>query len=347
MACSNASAPSPCQFDVDPDWPRLPPGWTLGQVAGLDVDARDHVWLLHRPWSAPASATASAAPPVIELDPAGQVVQAWGGPGAGYEWPADEHTIHVDAHDHVWLSSAGGPRLHARTENQILKFTRDGRFLLQIGRRGRSTGSLDPDNFNNAADIHVPAGRREAFVADGYVNRRVIVVDAETGACQRFWGAFGRPPDDAAPRRSAAVGGGAGGGEQFDVVHGIRVSSDGLVYVADRLNDRLQIFTIDGRFQREHVADNPAPRLGAVVSLALSPDASQSYLLIADADGACVRMLERRTLAEVTRFGTAGFAAGAFAFLHNVAMDSQGNVYTSEIVGRRVQRFRPRGWRLS
>ena len=334
-------------FEVDPLWPRLPQGWTLGQVSGLDVDARDHVWIIHRPWSASANRDAGEsavpAPPVIEFDAAGQVVQAWGGPGPGYEWPADEHTIHVDGEGHVWLSSAGGPRLSDGIENQILKFTSDGRFLLQVGRRGRSKGSLDPDNFNNAADIFAPAGRHEVFVADGYLNRRVIVLDAETGACRRFWGAFGNVPDDAAPNRRIA---GRRSAEQFNVVHGVRVSTDGLVYVADRLNDRIQIFTVDGRFQGEHLIDNPRPKLGAVVSLAFSPAPAQSYLLVADADAARVRLLERRTLTEVAHVGTAGLGPGAFAFLHNVAMDSKGNVYTSEIVGRRVQRFRPRHWGL-
>ena len=150
-------------FQVDPMWPKMPRQWILGQVSGLDVDARDHVWIIQRPWSLnddekaknPEAVCCTPAPPVMEFDAAGNYLQGWGGPGEGYEWPADEHTIHIDYKGNVWISSAGGPRLRERTENQILKFTQAGKFLLQVGHRGKSKGSLDTDNFNNAADIYV------------------------------------------------------------------------------------------------------------------------------------------------------------------------------------------------
>ncbi len=332
-------------FQVDPMWPKVPKHWMLGQVAGLSVDARDHVWILQRPWSLatdekatdPDAPCCHPAPPVMEFDEAGNYVQGWGGAGDGYEWPADEHAIHVDFKGNVWISSAGGPRLATKQENQILKFTQAGKFLLQIGRRGMSKGSLDTSNFNNAADIHVYAKTNEVFVADGYVNRRVIVLDADTGAFKRMWGAYGNAPDDAAPNAPTDDGPGAA---QFNLVHGVRVSDDGLVYVADRRNNRMQVFTIDGKFQRELFVERKTKLLGTSFSVAFSPDPRQEYLYLADAGNGRVHIYDRRTLAEVGGFGRIGHYAGEFVFLHVVAADSKGNLYTAEVGGgRRVQKF--------
>jgi len=199
-----AAAP---KYQVDPFWPKMPKGLILGQVSGITVDSRDHIWLIQRPWSLnsdekaqnPEAECCRPAPPVMEFDADGNYIQGWGGEGQGYEWPKDEHGIFVDHKNNVWLSSAGGPRLRERTENMILKFTRDGKFLFQVGKRGQSKGSLDTENFNNAADIYVYPKTNEAFIADGYVNRRVVVLDAETGKFKRMWGAYGNVPDDKAP----------------------------------------------------------------------------------------------------------------------------------------------------
>ena len=332
-------------FQVDPMWPKMPRQWILGQVAGVSVDARDHVWVLQRPWSLandekaanPEAPCCHPAPPVMEFDAAGNYVQGWGGAGDGYEWPADEHAIHVDFKGNVWISSAGGPRLATRQENQILKFTQAGKFLLQIGRRGMSKGSLDTDNFNNAADIHVYPKTNEVFVADGYVNRRVIVLDADTGKFKRMWGAYGNPPDDAAPNQPTDEGPGA---PQFNLVHGVRVSDDGLVYVADRRNNRMQVFTIDGKFQREIFVERKTKLLGTSFSVAFSPDPRQEHLYLADAGNGRVHIYDRRTLEEVGGFGRIGHYAGEFVFLHTVAADSKGDLYTAEVGGgRRVQKF--------
>jgi len=333
------------RFEVDPQWPTIPAQWALGQVAGLDVDSRDHVWIVQRPWSLqsdekaqnPEAACCTAAPPVMEFDAAGNYVQGWGGEGDGFEWPADEHTIHVDHKDNVWISSAGGPRMSTRKENHILKFSRAGRFLLQVGRRGMSQGSLDTRNFNNAADIFVYARTNEVFVADGYLNRRIIVLDADTGAFKRMWGAYGNVPDDAAPNQLTDEGPGP---QQFNLVHGVRVSDDGLVYAADRRNNRVQVFTLDGRFQREIFVERKTKLLGTSFSIAFSRDAGQRYLFLADAGNGKVRMFDRRTLEEVGSIGRIGRYAGQFVFLHNVAVDSSGNLYTAEVGGgRRVQKF--------
>jgi DNA-binding beta-propeller fold protein YncE len=340
-----AGAPS---YEVDPFWPHVPDGWILGQVAGVAVDSRDHVWIVQRPWSVANDELATndeaeccrPAPPVMEFTPEGTYVQGWGGEGDGYEWPADEHGIHVDYADNVWISSAGGPRLGDRTENHLLKFTRDGRFLLQIGKRGQAKGSLDTLNLNNAADMFVHRATNELFVADGYVNRRVIVFDATTGAYKRMWGAYGNAPDDEASNRPTFEGPGA---QQFNTVHGIRVSDDGLVYVADRRNNRMQVFHIDGTFEREVFVERPTRLLGTAFSVAFSPDAAQRLLYLADAGNGKIHMFDRQSLRELGSFGRIGHYAGQFVFLHNVAVDSQGNVYTAEVGGgRRVQKFERR-----
>jgi hypothetical protein len=341
-ASAQKRAPS---FQVDPMWPKLPKQWILGQVSGVAIDARDHVWIIQRPWSLnddekaknPEAECCTPAPPVMEFDAAGNYLQGWGGEGPGYEWPKDEHSIHVDYKGNVWISSAGGPRLRERTENQILKFTQAGKFLLQVGHRGKSKGSLDTANFNNAADIYVYPKTNEAFVADGYVNRRVIVLDADTGAFKRMWGAYGNTPDDAAPNKLADEGPGP---QQFNLVHGVRVSDDGLVYVADRTNNRMQVFTIDGKFQREIFVERKTKLLGTSFSVAFSPDAAQQYLYLADAGNGRIHIYDRKTLEEVGKIGRIGRYAGEFIFLHNVATDSKGNLYATEVGnGRRVQKF--------
>ena len=232
-------------FQVDPFWPVVPKQWILGQVSGVDVDAQDNVWIIQRPWSIysdekaknPEAECCTPAPPVMEFDNAGNYLQGWGGEPAdhSYEWPLDEHTVHVDYKGNVWISSAGGPHLKEGKENFILKFTKSGKELLQIGRRGMSKGSLDTDNFNNAADIYVYPKTNEVFVADGYVNRRVIVLDADTGKFKRMWGAYGNVPDDKASK--AFVGEGPGP-QQFNLVHGVKVSADGLVYVNDETDEQ-------------------------------------------------------------------------------------------------------------
>ncbi len=332
-------------LQVDPHWPSLPPQWTLGQVTGVAVDASDHVWVLHRPWSLtddekarnPEAPCCTAAPPVLEFDASGRYLRGWGGPGAGFEWPEDEHALHVDHKRNVWITSAGGPRLRDRKENQILKFTSDGRFLLQIGRRGQSQGSLDTANVNNAADLQVDPATNELYVADGYVNRRVIVYDADTGAFKRMWGAYGKPPDDAASREITYDGPPP---PQFTLVHGIRVSRDGKVYVADRSNNRMQVFTTAGVFEREIFVERTTKLLGTAFSIAFSPDPEQRLLYLADAGNGRIHIYDRATLRETGAIGRIGRYAGQFVFLHALATDSQGSLYTAEVgTGRRVQKF--------
>ena len=176
-------------FEVDPDWPTIPDGWVLGQVASVAVDSRDHVWVLQRPRTLEPEEASMAAPSVLEFDPEGNFVQGWGGPSPDYPWPQSEHGIFVDYNDFVWVGGNG-------PEDQVLKFTMSGELVMQIGQPGESRGNRDPDNLGRPADTWVHRATNELFVADGYGNRRVIVYDADTGDFKRMWGAFGNEPTD-------------------------------------------------------------------------------------------------------------------------------------------------------
>jgi DNA-binding beta-propeller fold protein YncE len=337
-----ASAP---ELQVDPFWPKpLPNNWILGQVSGVAVDKRGHVWIVQRPRSLsdrelgaqqnpPWSKCCVAAPPVIVFDQAGNVVRAWGGPGAGYEWPESEHGVFVDDTDSVWLAGNGNK------DSQILKFTLEGKFLLQIGRSGQSKGSNDTANLGSPADINVDLAAREVYVADGYRNRRVIVFDSETGAYKRHWGAYGKTPsDDATPPYDPA----RPPSQQFgNPVHCARLAKDGLLYVCDRTNDRFQVFRKDGTFVSEAFFEKDTRLNGSVSELAFSPDREQSLVYMVDGVNNEMRIVDRATNAILGRVGRPGRFAGQFHVVHNVAVDAQGNVYTTEVnTGQRVQKFR-------
>ena len=272
------------------------------------------------------------APPVIEFAPDGTVARAWGGPDEGYEWPESEHGIHVDHQGHVWI---GG---NAAGDAHILKFTADGEFLLQIGRAGASEGSNDTANLGRPAGIRVDPGANEVYVADGYGNRRVIVFDADTGEYRRHWGAYGERPDDAElpPYDPAADP----IRHYRSPVHDVTLSSDGLVYVADRTNDRLQVFRKDGSFVREAFVRPATVGSGSVSGVTLSVDPAQRWLFIPDGTNNVVWILDRESLTVAGRFGRMGKYAGQFYRLHNLAIDSRGNLYTTEVnVGQRIQKF--------
>ena len=326
------------RFRVDPFWPSLPNDWMLGQAAGVAVDADDHVWLVHRPRTLDARQRGEEgmccvpAPPVIEFAADGTVLRSWGGPGEDYEWPDSEHGIHIDHEGHVWV---GG---NAANDSHILKFTKDGEFLLQIGRAGQSDGSNDTEDLGRPAGIRVDPEANEVYVADGYGNRRVIVFDADTGAYKRHWGAYGERPDDselppydpeADPIR-----------HYRSPVHDVAIANDGLVYVADRTNDRLQVFQKDGTFLREAFVRPETLGSGSVSGVTLSVDADQRWLFIPDGTNNVIWILDRASLTVVDRFGRMGKYAGEFYRLHNLAIDSRGNLYTTEVnVGQRIQKF--------
>jgi len=325
-------------FEVDPSWPQVPANWIFGANAGIATDSNDNLWIMHRSASVTLKkACCGPAPVVMQFDPAGTLLQSWNGPGEGYEWPlpANEHGIYVDHRDNVWVAGRGGT---GTSENQILKFDSRGRFLLQIGRRGRGKGSNDTENLGQPADMAVYPPTNEVFVADGYGNRRIIVFDADTGAYKRHWGAYGKRPDDAAPKTPVHEG---AGDPQFNQVHHVRISTDGLVYVADRLNRRIQVFRIDGSFVKEaFVRRTTKEAAGTVSSLAFSADARQQFLYVADQTEDTILILDRETLTERGSLGRLGRHAGQFVSPHNIATDSKGNLYVAEdLGGARVQKF--------
>lgn len=342
-------------FKVDPTWPKIPHNWVLGEVSSVSVDAENHIWVLQRPRTLRPAQKSMAAPAVLEFDENGNFITGWGGPGEGYDWPATEHGIFVDYKENVWI---GG---NAKTDDQILKFTKDGKFILQIGHPGASKGNSDTQNLNRPADEFVYPRTNELFVADGYGNSRVIVFDADTGAFKRMWGAFGKPPKDAV--KSTSEGAGHPGGDdtatsslgppQFNIVHSARVSNDGLVYVSDRASRRLQVFTLNGKFVKQVFIGRGcvAPRCGngqTTASTAFSSDRQQKFLFVADRSEGRILVLDRKTLRTLYSFGKPGQAPGEFNVLHHMASDHQDNLYTTEVNDnfaageccRRIQKFK-------
>ena len=306
----------------------------LGQVASVTVDRRDHVWVLHRPRTVDDAERATAAPPVLEFTTDGTFVQAWGGPAQGYDWPANEHGIHADPDGTIWV---GGNSARPVSDDMLLKLTSGGDLLLQIGGPGRSSGNTDTDNLRRPAESFVHDN--EVFVADGYGNRRVIVLDAETGAFKCMWGAFGNEPleADQAPETPANA---PLGSPQFGIVHGIEVSNDGMVYVADRGNSRVQVFTLDGEYLTQGFVNRGAESAATTAGLAFSPDAEQRFVYAADQGNSLIHVLDRKTLEVLDSFGSNGAAPGEFQALHHIATDSEGNIYTGEAQrGRRAQKF--------
>jgi DNA-binding beta-propeller fold protein YncE len=345
--CAPASAQTPAipQFTVDAAWPKpLPHNWILGQVSGIAVDKLDRIWVVHRPSSLtpreraaeqkpPEARCCVAAPPVLVFDQSGNLLRSWGGPGAGYEWPQSEHGIFIDDNDFVWLAGNG------KTDGQLLKFTMDGKFVLQIGKAGPIRGNNDTTALGSPADVAVDTAAKEVYAADGYANHRVIVFDSETGAYKRHWGAYGKPPsDEKMPPYDPAKP----PSQQFgNPVHCIRLAKDGLLYVCDRTNDRMQVFRKDGTFVSEHIFEKGTRGTGSVYDLGFSPDKDQRFIYMIDGMNGEVRILDHATKDVLGRFGRPGRQAGEFTALHNIAVDHQGNIYTAEVqTGQRIQRFR-------
>ena len=342
-------------FVVDPYWPKpLPNHWITGSTIGLSVDAEDHVWTIHRLSSVEKEFKAAdlkvgecckVAPPVLEYDQTGNLVKSWGGPGEGYRWPDSEHGITVDHKNNVWIGGNGDK------DTEILKFTNDGKFLMQLGSYGVHHGSNDLENFWRPAKITEDPGANEVYIADGYGNRRIIVLDEDTGKYKRHWGAYGKKPEDASdvtkPGDEGSTGSYVPGGpasKNFNTVHCSIISNDGLVYVCDRVNDRIQVFHKDGTFMREVSIDPKTLRSGSVWDMAFSKDSQQTYIYAANGVNEKINVLLRSTLEVVTSFGDGGRLPGEFYGCHNLGVDSKGNLYVSETYsGARVQRFLYKG----
>jgi hypothetical protein len=328
-------------FRVDPWWPPpLPENWILGPAAGLSVDSRDHVWIVSAPGELsprevgatldpPIATCCSPAPPLMEFDPEGNVVQTWDGRSAGAEWPAFPHGLFVDHQENVWIGSY--------TQHQVLKFTRDGEHLLTIGELDVTGGSHDPSRLGTPAGIWVDPETNEAFIADGYINRRVAVFDGNSGDHLRQWGAYGEEPDDEYqhPERGADLP----PSRQFGTAHGLVGSNDGLLYLADRRNNRIQVFRRNGEFVQERLIAPATLASGSAFDVALSPDPEQRFLYLADGTNHKIWVLLREGLEVVGEFGRGGRQAGQFLRPHNIDTDSQGNLYLVEAGNLRIQRF--------
>ena len=362
VQAAGAQAP---RFEVDPMWPKpLPNHWVIGAVIGVAVDAKDNVWIIHRESSLeakekyltsnpPASACCAPAPAVLQFNAAGDLIGHWGGPGHGSLWPASNHGIDVDHKGNVWIGGNGRGQQPAAAalpadesrmgagavhDSMVLKFTQDGKFLMQIGKPFAGKGSNDVDNLRLPAKTLVDPKTNELYIADGYGNRRVIVFDADTGKYKRHWGAYGNKPDDTQlppynPSDPPA--------KQFRTpVHGVALANDGLLYVCDRTNDRVQAFKTDGTFVKEVIIERNTRGDGSTFDVALSRDPQQRYLYVADGSNMKIHVIQRDTLEVLTSFGDGGRQPGQFYAVHSIATDSKGNLFTTETYrGQRVQKF--------
>ena len=370
----HAAAVMAPKFEVDPLWPKpLPNHWILGQTIGVSVDAQDHVWIIHRAGSLeagevhattnpPTAQCCAPAPPVLEFDKEGNLIGHWGGPGNGYDWPDSNHGITVDYKGNVWIGGNGrgpqsargavngqdeeGPTGRGRgrgqvdsfADNMVLKFTQDGKFLMQIGKPKSSKGSNDIENLRLPAKTFVDPKTNELYIADGYGNHRVIVFDADTGKYKRHWGAYGHKPDDTDMGRYKPDDPPP---QQFrNPVHCAELSHDNLLYVCDRVNDRIQVFHPDGTFVKEMFINKDTLGSGSVWDIAFSKDPQQKYIYLADGENDRVHIIDRDSLEVLTTFGEGGRQPGEFYGVHSIATDSKGNIYTTETYrGQRVQKF--------
>ena len=372
-AQGGAAAPA---YRVEPFWPQpLQNHWVFGSITGVAVDAQDHVWVVHRGADSlennekgmmvtprTSSVCCVAAPFVLEFDAAGRLVSSFGGPGQGYQWFQSPGSLAVDAKGNVWLTGAGleptGGRGRSQspaaapapaTDAHVLKFSKAGQFLLQIGKPGLVEGASSRTTLNRPAAVAVDAPASEVYIADAG-NRRVVVFDSETGAYKRHWGAYGQSPGEA----PGAYDPNTPPARQFRDVTCVDIAKDGLVYVCDRTSNRIQVFRKDGTFVKEAIVSKNT--MGATVTgqfgvlsshgstwdLAFSNDAAQRFLFVADGHDKKVIVLVRDTMAEVGQIGDGGRQPGRFLAVGSIAVDSRGNLYTGEQHhGKRVQKFVP------
>ncbi len=327
------------QFEADASWPKLPADWSWGQVIGIFADTQGHVWT-------------SSRSRIAEWAPDGTLIQSWDARGPNGNW-STIHGLFVDHNGFVWTN--------ARESHLTVKFTKSGQVAMVIGTFNETGGSNDTTLMGRPSDIWVDAADNEVFVADGYGNRRVIVFDGATGRYLRHWGAYGKRPEDPPPSAGPAGGGAGSPAKPGDVVptappaqlripHGIAGSRDGLIYVADRANNRLQVFRQNGEFVKEKIL---RPHCGAeekatwapkrpcgteaAFSVGFSPDGPQSYLYVADGGTHVISVLRRSDLEVVSEFGSMGRGPGQLGRPHNLTVDPSGNIFVGEAAGPEVK----------
>jgi DNA-binding beta-propeller fold protein YncE len=335
------------QFQKDPGWPKIPARYKMGFGSAVTGDSEGNVWVLSRPHtlanprSTAADTRSVPAPPVMEFDQAGNFIQGWGGEsGPGYQWPSNEHGLTVDSRGFVWvLGNADGKSnnpANLPNDNQVLKFTKAGKFVMAIGKSGQ-TGSNKTEVLKGATGLYYYAKTNELFVSDGYGNNRIIVYDGDTGGFKRMWGAYGNKPLDMEdrPARSKLVPDPwvavSEVLKQFaSPVHDVKVSDDGLVYVADRGNKRVQVFTPAGQFVAEQFVGVDSKYGLQARGLAFSPD--QRFLYVGGTP--VVYILNRRTLEILGAFKT-GEGDQSHPPGHQIGTDNKGNVYVvqAELTG--------------
>jgi len=339
-------------FEIDPFWPKpLPNGWVYGTVIGVTVDAQDHVYIVHRgvqgaeagaDQNPPLAECCSSAPPVLEFDADGNMVRAWGGPSETeeYVWPASNHGLGVDQMGNIWIGGNGGGDSH------VLKFSQQGDYLGTYGEPRNAPNSSATNHFGRVADIEFDFAANESYFADGYANKRVAIVDIDSGEIKRTWGAYGNTPDDSYQYVGERRGGTGWSADDYEEqqfrtpVHCAEPSNDGLVYVCDRPNNRVQVFQADGTYVREAYYAPETLGDGAIWDIAFSPDPEQSFIYVADGKNARIRIIDRQSMEEVSTIGTGGRYAGMFQAVHSIDTDSQGNIYATETYeGRRLHKF--------
>ncbi|MCX7282338.1 MAG: hypothetical protein NTX21_12605 [Alphaproteobacteria bacterium] len=338
--------PGKPHYRADASWPQeLPNKWIMGQVGGMAIDAQDHIWVLQRPKSAAADLLAAQTPPhgdccvttpaLLEFDTKGALIKSWTASDFKGPWPASEHALWIDKSGNIWISGNGG------SDHQVVKYSPDGQLRMQIGHSGdMPRNNQDTSVLGRVADIFVDDAAHEVYFADGYLNTRVVVYDSENGSFKRGWGAYGAPldqlsnADDQAPPDQAA--------KAFNNVHCARMSKDGLIYVCDRHNNRIQVFTREGKFQKEFPVHPATLNAGSATTIIFSNDAKQNTMLVADFTNNVIEVLRRSDGDEVGVIGHSGRNAGQFHGVHQLVQDSHGNLYTGEAAdGRRIQKLMP------
>ncbi len=357
------------RYKVDVSWPKvLPNKWMLANATGLAIDKDDHIWVLNRPRQLALDDAGSAVPPplgpygdccfpapsLVQFDAEGNVLKSWGGPGHVPDWPILEQGLFIDKQGNFWIGGDFQENVNnlsapiekpdeKQWDRQVLKLSPDGKKLLAIGHPSNApANNQDTTILGGPAAMFVDDAAREVYIADGYLNRRVVVYDSNTGAFKRGWGAYGISLGQISNGTPPGHNPSAPGKQFRGALVSIDMSSDGLVYVGDRGGDRVQVFTKEGKFVKEFLVHPKTLGLGSVWSTAFSRDPQQKYLYVADGANGVIHVLNRDNGAEVSTIGHKGRYAGQFHSLNRIALDAQGNLYVTEITHNiRLQKLVP------